>query len=49
MNEILDVDLLAFDQWCSLAGGARLPFDGDVFRLLRQVIERSPEAFRPFA
>ena len=43
------VDLLAFDQWCSLAGGARLPFDGDVFRLLRQVIERSPEAFRPFA
>ncbi|MBL8310809.1 MAG: GIY-YIG nuclease family protein [Burkholderiales bacterium] len=39
-------DLLRFDQWCALAGGARLPFDADVYRLLRRTIDRSPKRFR---
>lgn len=39
------VDLLQFDQWCAIAGGARLPFDGDVYRLLSRTIGRAPERF----
>jgi DNA polymerase III subunit epsilon len=40
------VDLLQFDQWCALAGGERMTFDGDVFRLLRRTLEKSPHRFR---
>jgi len=42
-------DLLAFDRWCAMSGDARLPFDGDVFRLLRRMIGKTAHAFRPLA
>ena len=42
-------DLLAFDRWCAMSGGTRLPFDGDVFRLLRRMIGKTAHAFRPLA
>lgn len=38
-------DTLQFDQWCAISGGARLPFDADVYRLLRRSIERTPRRF----
>lgn len=38
-------DTLLFDQWCAMAGGTRLPFDPDVYRLLRRTIERTPRRF----
>ena len=42
-------DLLAFDRWCAMSGGVRLPFDGDVFRLLRRTISKAGHTFRPLA
>lgn len=39
------IDLLEFDQWCAVSGGARLPFDGDVYRLLARTLKRYPERF----
>jgi DNA polymerase III subunit epsilon len=39
------VDLLQFDQWRAIAGGARLPFDSDVYRLLVRTLKRYPERF----
>lgn len=41
------VDLLCFDQWCAVSGGVRLPFDGDVFRLLRRTLDRASLSVRP--
>lgn len=39
-------DALLFDQWCAMAGGARLPFDGDVYRLLRRTMGKTASRFR---
>ena len=39
-------DALLFDQWCALSGGARLPFDADVYRLLRRTMGKTASRFR---
>lgn len=39
-------DLLVFDQWCAMAGGIRLPFDADVYRLLRRTMGKTAKHFR---
>ena len=39
-------DALVFDQWCATSGGARLPFDADVYRLLRRSISKAAGRFR---
>ncbi len=39
-------DLLQFDQWCALAGGERMPFDGDVYRLLTRTLAQYRHRFR---
>jgi DNA polymerase III subunit epsilon len=39
------IDLLVFDQWCAVSGGARLPFDADVFKLLRRMLKQYPDRF----
>ena len=39
-------DALVFDQWCALSGGARLPFDADVYRLLRRTMGKTASRFR---
>ncbi len=45
-DEVNDrVDLLRFDQWCAVAGGERLPFDADVFKLLRRMLAKHTAGF----
>ena len=39
-------DVLVFDQWCALSGGVRLPFDADVYRLLRRTMGKTASRFR---
>ena len=39
-------DALIFDQWCAMSGGARLPFDSDVYRLLRRTMGKTASRFR---
>lgn len=39
-------DALVFDQWCAISGGARLPFDADVYRLLRRTMGKTASRFR---
>ena len=39
-------DALVFDQWCAMSGGARQPFDADVYRLLRRTISKTASRFR---
>ena len=39
-------DALVFDQWCAVSGGARLPFDADVYRLLRRTMGKTASRFR---
>jgi DNA polymerase III subunit epsilon len=39
------VDILQFDEWCAVYGGARLPFDADVFKLLRRMLARNLSGF----
>ena len=39
-------DALLFDQWCAVSGGARLPFDADVYRLLRRTMGKTASRFR---
>ena len=38
-------DALVFDQWCAVSGGVKLPFDADVFRLLKRTISRAGGRF----
>jgi DNA polymerase-3 subunit epsilon len=40
-------DVLVFDRWCAVSGGTRLPFDGDVYRLLKRTIGKTASKFRP--
>ena len=40
-------DVLVFDQWCAVSGGVRLPFDADVYRLLRRTMGKTAKHFRP--
>ncbi len=42
-------DALVFDQWCAMSGGARLPFDPDVYRLLRRTMGKTASRFKPFS
>ena len=39
-------DALVFDHWCALSGGVRLPFDADVYRLLRRTMGKTASRFR---
>ncbi len=39
-------DVLVFEHWCAVSGGARLPFDGDVYRLLRRTMGKTASKFR---
>jgi len=39
-------DLLVFDQWCAVVGGERMPFDADVYKLLRQTMGKTASKFR---
>ena len=39
-------DALIFDQWCAMSGGAKLPFDADVYRLLRRTMGKTASRFR---
>ena len=39
-------DVLMFDRWCAVSGGVRLPFDGDVYRLLKRTMGKMTNAFR---
>ena len=39
-------DVLVFDRWCAVTGGARLPFDGDVYRLLKRTMGKTAGQFR---
>ena len=39
-------DALVFDQWCAMSGGVRLPFDADVYRLLRRTMGKTASRFR---
>jgi len=39
-------DVLVFDQWCAVSGGVRLPFDADVYRLLRRTMGKTAKRFR---
>ena len=36
---------LAFDRWCAIGPDGPLPFDPDLYRLLRRRLQRSPQAF----
>ncbi len=40
-------DTLVFDQWCAVSGDVRLPFDIDVYRLLRRTMGKTTSLFRP--
>ena len=39
-------DALLFDRWCAVSGGVRLPFDGDVYRLLKRTMGKTASRFR---
>jgi DNA polymerase-3 subunit epsilon len=39
-------DAVIFDQWCAMSGGAKLPFDADVYRLLRRTMGKTASRFR---
>ena len=39
-------DVLVFDRWCAVTGGARLPFDSDVYRLLKRTMAKTASQFR---
>ncbi len=39
-------DVLIFDRWCAVSGGARLPFDGDIYRLLKRTMGKTASKFR---
>ncbi len=39
-------DVLVFDRWCAVSGGVRLPFDGDVYRLLKRTMGKTANKFR---
>ena len=39
-------DVLVFDRWCAVSGGVRLPFDGDVYRLLKRTLGKTANRFR---
>ncbi len=39
-------DVLMFDRWCAVSGGIRLPFDGDVYRLLKRTMGKTASRFR---
>jgi DNA polymerase III subunit epsilon len=39
------VDLLQFDRWRAVSGGALLPFDSDVYRLLVRTLKKTPHRF----
>lgn len=39
-------DVLVFDHWCAVSGGVRLPFDGDVYRLLKRTMGKTAGRFR---
>ena len=39
-------DVLVFDRWCAVSGGTRLPFDGDVYRLLKRTMGKTASKFR---
>ena len=39
-------DMLVFDRWCAVSGGVRLPFDGDVYRLLKRRMGKTASKFR---
>ena len=39
-------DALVFDQWRAMSGRARLPFDADVYRLLRRTMGKTASRFR---
>lgn len=39
-------DVLVFDRWCAVSGGARLPFDGDVYRLLKRTMGKTANKFQ---
>ena len=39
-------DALVFDQWCAMSGGTKLPFDADVYRLLRRTMGKTASRFR---
>ncbi len=40
-------DRLLFDRWCALGPDGPLPFDADVYKLLRRRVRRTPQAFEP--
>jgi DNA polymerase-3 subunit epsilon len=42
-------DRLAFDRWRALGPDGPMPFDPDVYKLLRRRVKRTPEAFEPVA
>ncbi len=42
-------DRLGFDRWRALGPDGPLPFDPDVFKLLRRRVARTPDAFEPVA
>lgn len=39
-------DVLVFDQWCAVIGGERMPFDADVYKLLRSTMGKTASKFR---
>ena len=39
-------DVLVFDRWCAVSGGVRLPFDADVYRLLKRTMGKRASEFR---
>ena len=39
-------DVLVFDRWCAVSGGVRLPFDADVYRLLKRTMRKPTSEFR---
>jgi DNA polymerase-3 subunit epsilon len=40
---------LTFDRWCAIGPDGPLPFDADLFRLLRRRLQRVPQAFEALA
>ena len=38
---------LAFDRWRAIGPGGPMPFDPDVYKLLRRRVQRVPEGFEP--
>ena len=40
-------DRLAFDRWRAIGPEGPMPFDPDVYKLLRRRVQRMPEGFEP--